>query len=196
MSPRSKILSNQMKAKSRTAILSAALELFAKKGFSATTTDEIARKAKVSKGLIFTRFSSKEDLLINILDDSIERWFSYINEIHHGQTPKEKFNLLIDGWLNLILKEPLVVRLGLQLNLDDNFRKIVKKKGDEYINRFFSLIRELLKQLGSKHPDLDCYLLMFFFDGVTANYTVAPELFPIDAIKDHFIKTLFSKWKK
>jgi hypothetical protein len=56
-------------------------------------------------------------------------------------------------------------------------------------------MKKLLKQLGSKQPDLDCYLLMFFFDGVTANYTVAPELFPIDAIKNHFIDTLFSYWK-
>ena len=60
MSPRSKALSEQMKAKSRSAIFSAALELFAKKGFSSTTADEIARKAKVSKGLIFSHFSTKK----------------------------------------------------------------------------------------------------------------------------------------
>jgi AcrR family transcriptional regulator len=185
-----------MRTRSRSAIVSAALELFAKKGFSATTTDEIARKAKVSKGLIFSYFPSKEDLLINILDDSIERWFSHFKEVERGRTPQEKFNLLIDGWLDLILKEPLIVRLGLQLNLDDTFRSVVKKKGDEYINRFFSSVRDLLTKLGSKNPDLDCYLLMFFFDGVTANYTVAPELFPIGSIKNHFVETLLSRWKK
>jgi hypothetical protein len=36
---------------------------------------------------------------------------------------------------------------------------------------------------------------MFVFDGIVANYTVAPELFPIDAIKDHLVATLTSRWK-
>lgn len=195
MSPRSKKLSDQMKAESRTSILNAALELFAKKGFSATTTDEIARKAKVSKGLIFSHFSSKEDLLISMMDEVVERWFPNFDDMDDGREPKEKFISFIDRWLDLIRTEPYVVRLGLQLNLDDVYRKVITKKGAEYIERFFGRMKKLLKQLGSKHPDLDCYLLMFLFDGVTANYTVAPELFPIDAIINHFVDLMFSKWE-
>jgi hypothetical protein len=57
-------------------------------------------------------------------------------------------------------------------------------------------MRNLHVQLGSKNPDLDCYLLAVFFDGITANYTVAPELFPIDALKDHFVKILLSSWER
>jgi AcrR family transcriptional regulator len=184
-----------MKAESRTSILNAALELFAKKGFSATTTDEIARKAKVSKGLIFSHFSSKEDLLISMMDEVVERWFPNFDDMDDGREPKEKFISFIDRWLDLIRTEPYVVRLGLQLNLDDVYRKVITKKGAEYIERFFGRMKKLLKQLGSKHPDLDCYLLMFLFDGVTANYTVAPELFPIDAIINHFVDLMFSKWE-
>ena len=195
MSPRSKILSSQMKAQSRSAILKASLELFAKKGYSATTTDEIARKARVSKGLIFSHFSSKEDLLITIMDDAIDRWFPKFDNINDKLSPEEKFISFIDSWLILIQTDPYAVRLGLQLNLDDVFRKVITKKGTECIKRFFGQMKKLLKQLGSKRPDLDCYLLMFFFDGVTANYTVAPELFPIDAIKNHFIDMMLSKWK-
>lgn len=37
---------------------------------------------------------------------------------------------------------------------------------------------------------------MFMFDGIVANYTVAPELFPIDAIKDHLVDILVSRWDK
>ncbi len=37
---------------------------------------------------------------------------------------------------------------------------------------------------------------MFVFDGFVANYTVAPELFPVDEIKDHLIETLLSRWEK
>jgi hypothetical protein len=61
-----------------------------------------------------------------------------------------------------------------------------------YMGRF----RNLLEQLGSKAPDLDCYLIAILFDGIAANYTVAPELFPIDDVKDHFVKTLLARWEK
>ena len=87
MSPRSKTLSKQMKAKSRSAIISAALELFAKKGFSATTTDEIAKKAKVSKGLIFSHFPTKENILLAILDDEIDRFLPKFDQNDEARDP-------------------------------------------------------------------------------------------------------------
>jgi hypothetical protein len=35
---------------------------------------------------------------------------------------------------------------------------------------------------------------MFFFNGVTAKFTVIPDVFPIDKIIIHFIETLLSLW--
>ncbi|MDR6772973.1 helix-turn-helix domain-containing protein [Azospirillum sp. BE72] len=46
----------------RRAIVDAALPLFARKGFAATTTKEIAQAAGVSEGLIFKHFPSKASL--------------------------------------------------------------------------------------------------------------------------------------
>lgn len=60
----------------------------------------------------------------------------------------------------------------------------------------FERLSNLIRQLGSDKPELDCYLLMFIFDGFVANYTVAPELFPVDEIKSHLIETLLSRWEK
>ena len=85
-----------MKAGSRKAILNASLKLFAKKGFSATTADEIARKAKVSKGLIFSHFSSKEDILFSMIDENIERWLPSLDDAGDRRLPKEKLLSLID----------------------------------------------------------------------------------------------------
>jgi AcrR family transcriptional regulator len=196
MSPRSKQLSERMKAESRHAILSSALELFARKGFSATTTEEIARRARVSKGLVFSHFPTKLDLLVSIIDENIQRWFPEQDNQAGRRSAQERFTSLMESWLGLIRAEPNLVRLGLQLNLDDTYRKLITKKGGELIQRYLGGVQELLEELGSDEPELDCYLLMFFFDGVTANYTVAPDLFPIDAIKDHFVRMLLSQWKK
>jgi AcrR family transcriptional regulator len=184
-----------MKAKSRSAIISAALELFAKKGFSATTADEIAKKAKVSKGLIFSHFLTKENILLAILDDEIDRFLPKFDQNDEARDPKEKLVSFINGWLRLLEKEPLLVLLSLRLNLDESWRKILRKKGKQYVEIYLKRMRALLVQAGSKKPDLDCYLIGVLFDGVAANYVAAPKLFPLNDIKNYLVELLFSYWQ-
>jgi len=54
-------------------ILTAALELFANEGYSATSTNKIAKKAGVSEGLIFRHFKNKKGLLQALIEDAEAR---------------------------------------------------------------------------------------------------------------------------
>lgn len=60
---------DRSKAASRIAILDAAEELFAKNGFDATATSAVAKKAKVTTGLVFYYFPSKEVLLKALIEE-------------------------------------------------------------------------------------------------------------------------------
>ncbi|MDY6844372.1 MAG: TetR/AcrR family transcriptional regulator [Thermodesulfobacteriota bacterium] len=60
------------------AILKAAIQLFAERGFSATATSMIAKRAGVAEGTIFHHFKTKEGILMSIIDEMME---SYIQEI-------------------------------------------------------------------------------------------------------------------
>ncbi|WP_164509897.1 TetR/AcrR family transcriptional regulator [Lacticaseibacillus porcinae] len=55
------------------AVLAASLELFAQKGYDATSTADIAHHAGVSEGTIFKRFRTKEGLLQAILGPFLNR---------------------------------------------------------------------------------------------------------------------------
>lgn len=48
-------------------ILEAAVEIFAEKGYAATSTSEIAQKAGVAEGTIFRHYKTKKDLLLSIV---------------------------------------------------------------------------------------------------------------------------------
>lgn len=48
-------------------ILIAATEMFAEKGFAATSTNEIAKKAGVAEGTIFRHYKTKKDLLLSVV---------------------------------------------------------------------------------------------------------------------------------
>ncbi|MED4957819.1 TetR/AcrR family transcriptional regulator [Paenibacillus macerans] len=56
----------ETKTEKQARILEAAIEIFSEKGFAATSTSEIARKAGVAEGTIFKHYKTKKDLLLSI----------------------------------------------------------------------------------------------------------------------------------
>ena len=61
----------QKKEKTKRAILKAALELFAAKGFYATTTKAISKKARIAEGTLFNYFETKEDLALYFFEEEL-----------------------------------------------------------------------------------------------------------------------------
>ena len=58
-------LRERKKAKTRAAIQAAALHLFERQGYQATTVDQIAEMAEVSQSTFFRYFPSKEDVVLH-----------------------------------------------------------------------------------------------------------------------------------
>jgi AcrR family transcriptional regulator len=63
------------------AILATASRLFAKKGYSQTTTAEIAREAKVAEGTLYHHFGSKDGIFLTLFDEMIEGYLSGVEAI-------------------------------------------------------------------------------------------------------------------
>jgi len=61
------------KREKRNRIVEAARELFSSKGFEATTTAEIAARADVAAGTLFLYVASKEDLLVLVFREEMDR---------------------------------------------------------------------------------------------------------------------------
>jgi len=57
------------------AVIKAAVELFSKKGYAATSTKEIAMRAKVAEGTIFKQYPTKKDLMLWITGRIIHKAF-------------------------------------------------------------------------------------------------------------------------
>ena len=64
----------------REAILDAATELFARKGYYGTAVSEIAVQADVAQGTVFHHFKSKENLLISICDELVKEYIIGVRE--------------------------------------------------------------------------------------------------------------------
>ena len=57
----------------RAALLEAAMEVFAERGYRDASVDEIAARADYSKGAIYFHFSGKEDLFFALLEERVDR---------------------------------------------------------------------------------------------------------------------------
>jgi AcrR family transcriptional regulator len=90
------------KEKTKRAILRAALELFAEKGFYHTTTKAISRKAGIAEGTLFNYFQTKEDLALYFFEqelDAVIEWYERDPRVKRA-TLAEKLFAIIQQFLD------------------------------------------------------------------------------------------------
>jgi AcrR family transcriptional regulator len=88
---------HENKEKTKRAILAAALELFAKKGFYRTTTKEISKKAGIGEGTLFNYFETKEDLALYFFaleQAETAAWYERDKHIQSASLPEKLFAII------------------------------------------------------------------------------------------------------
>ena len=112
-------------------IITAALDLFSEKGYSATSTARIAQEAGVSEGLIFRHFKSKRGLVEELLRQSDERFQREIQQFITAEDPAELLRAFIDHSVHTIQYVDSAkmwitsLRLSQELGIDYEFRYAV-----------------------------------------------------------------------
>jgi len=67
--PRGSFDRSARRARTRTALLAAAARVYARRGFSGATLDEVAGEAGFTKGAVYDHFGSKENLLLALWEE-------------------------------------------------------------------------------------------------------------------------------
>ena len=70
----------QNKEAIRKRIVTAALSLFQTRGFDATTTKAIARKAGIAEGTVFNYFRTKEDIALHFFEQEVDQAIASVRE--------------------------------------------------------------------------------------------------------------------
>ncbi|ATZ63253.1 TetR/AcrR family transcriptional regulator [Acinetobacter bereziniae] len=101
-------------------IQKAALERFAKQGFSATSMNEIATDVGIKKPSIYAHFKNKDDLYLSLIPIMVEHELNYAKQILiGGEEVFQQFNLYLRSidqrfdqsfdvqfWVNALLNPP------------------------------------------------------------------------------------------
>jgi AcrR family transcriptional regulator len=124
----------------REAILNAATELFARKGYNGTAASEIAVQAEVAQGTVFHHFKSKENLLISICDELVNDYVDGIKKAADGPGT---------GWeaLERILKYNQEFKKTRYDSIAVAFRETrdLSKATGEVHDHFFNLVNQIIE---------------------------------------------------
>ena len=148
----------------KTQILNESLKLFSQRSFHGASVRGIAKAVKIRESAIYNHFSSKDEILIEIVKNFSNRNFGTIilNDklIEHISKPKKFFLLLSENIVNFwnSKDERMFIKILLNLNSIILEKKIYTI--DDYLNDFRKLcsfiFREMInhKFLRSIDPDL------------------------------------------
>src|SRR5689334_9737095 len=86
----------------RDRILKAAVKVFARNGFYATRVSEVAKAAGVADGTIYLYFKSKDELLVSLFEDRVERLLSFMkDDLPRHKHASDKLRRVIEMQLGL-----------------------------------------------------------------------------------------------
>jgi len=177
-------------APKRDAILRAAIDVFAERGFFNAQVADVARSAGVAAGTVYLYFSSKDDLLVSIFERTMREAFTEGRAAVAGiQDPSERLRQFARVHLG---------RLGRDRNLAIVYQ-VELRQSIKFMERFSStLLRDYLSQIraaivegqqtGAFRADLNATSVakMFFgaLDEMATNWILSRRRYSLEADAD------------
>jgi TetR/AcrR family transcriptional regulator, cholesterol catabolism regulator len=128
-------------------ILRIGANLIARKGYGETSFQEIADRVKLHKSSIFHYFSSKEELLLRILEKPIQEVGAGLEKIVKNKAlePEEKLKRAIDNQIGVMAahRDTVTIFLNEVRNLSKKNRTVYVQERKQYQKEFLKIIVEM-----------------------------------------------------
>lgn len=90
----------------RAQLIEVGRSVFAKRGYEATSVEEIAERARVSKPIVYEHFGGKEGLYAVVVDREMEHVVTSIAESISSGTPRERIERAALAFLTYVKEQP------------------------------------------------------------------------------------------
>ncbi len=147
----------------------------------------ITKKAKISKGLMYNYFDSKEDLLKQIISKGFKEILNPANFNIHKVLLKNELNNFIHEILSLFNDNLNYWKLYFSVLLQPTVFKLIKKQLFEMVMPYFEALGKHFHSQGYENPKAETRMFTATLDGISLNYIMDSENFPIDAIEKRLI---------
>jgi AcrR family transcriptional regulator len=151
----------------REAILDAAIQVFAQRGYHGSRVSDIAREAGIAYGLVYHYFRNKEEILRSIFEERWSGFLEAVEAIAAAPTSVEDKLVSVAGLiLNAYRLRPAWVKV-LVLEIQRSSR-VTDPAQIRAVGRFFQLVAKILRsgqEAGELRRDLDPDVACYVFIG-------------------------------
>ncbi|MFB6365303.1 TetR/AcrR family transcriptional regulator [Paenibacillus elgii] len=189
--PRTPEENERIRRAARDKILQAATELFIEKGFHSASIDDVAKRANISKGLLYNYFKGKEELLAAMVDLRIEELLEVMQAAAAKETPAEQLRLIVEGALDNVRERPEVFRFYLNLFTCPRQDEVVARHGNRLLSAYaeqFEAQCEMFEKLGAPDPRKRSLHFSSTLQGIMLMYTNYPAGFPLDDMRSQTLE--------
>ncbi len=191
MSPRTSAQFIKIRHEKKELILEKALELFAEKGYHATSISTIAKTSKISKGLIYNYFDSKKEILDEIIKHGFVTIFQSLNIKENGILTEDEFVFFIKENFKLLQENIKHWKLFYSLMLQPQVTETFASDYKNMVTPLFKMLFNFINARCSSDPEGDLMAISAMLEGAFL-YTVAtPEVFPLEVMQEKIIKACF-----
>jgi AcrR family transcriptional regulator len=191
MSPRSTIENEKIRSQSIAKILDAAYRLMSQKGYESTSISQIAKEAGISKGLMYNYFNSKEELLKELINNTMEEGDRLMADII-SEEPAEMLSNIFKWYFNELRNNMEQWRFLSELMFKVDKFPFVKEWAQSKMNEYVGFIGSLLKQMRFENPNEEAQLIAGLFDGIGFQYLVLGKEYPLDEM-EKFLNNKYCK---
>lgn len=188
-------------AVTRATLLKTALSVFSAKGYAATTLDDVAKAAKVTRGAIYWHFKSKADLYNTLVRESSARGAGVVQQaVSEGGSLIEILRRIFVRLCTLIeddkemraVMELTLFKTGLDPDLQAGRKKQIEE-GNALLKGITEAMRQGMEQ-GLLRNDMDpanmARAFIAFENGVIQLWLLSPRSFSLKASAESFADIL------
>ncbi|MFS0553894.1 TetR/AcrR family transcriptional regulator [Brevibacillus sp. 179-C9.3 HS] len=189
--PRTPAENERIRQAAKDKIHAAAMTLFMKKGYHATSIDDVAKQAQISKGLLYNYYKGKEELLSAMVEIRIGEVREVMEAATKLETPSEQLQHIVKGAIDNVYQRPDVYRFYLNLQTqpeDDRVLASYREQLNEESRKQFEVQCRIFEQLGVKEPRLRSIYFSSALQGAMLMMTTYPEGFPVEEMKWQIIR--------
>ena len=187
MSPRTEEQFEEIRREKKQLIMDTAIELFAQNGYGSTSISEIAKKGGISKGLLYNYFKSKEELLEAILNKGIDDMLSVFDPNKDGLLEPHELEYFITELINMIKINREFWKLYWGVMFQPSAFKLIEKRIAELYEPLTQILTTYFNVQGFKNPMSETLIFGAILDGITLDFIMAPDIYPIDIVKNELI---------
>lgn len=137
-------------------VLAAALRRFVDRGYFATSIDDIARDAGLTKGAVYFYFKGKSALLLELLGQSSELYRDIFGRMQaSGQEAAAQLEMFVEWAARVGVKNKDLLLLPILMSLEFNGRdEAVEKTLNRFYDRYHDELERVVK-LGQENGEFD-----------------------------------------